>query len=63
MSFSEVGHTKGSVLLTLDRDGRARTEQVTAPVHRELAVLRGDLDDILDSREHDGAETSWVQSP
>lgn len=61
MSFSEVGHTKGSVLLTLDPDGKARTEQVAAPVHRELAVLRGDLDDILHGHEHDGAETSWVQ--
>jgi exonuclease SbcD len=61
MSFSETAHTKGSLLLTLEPDGSVHTEQVAAPVHRELAVLRGDLDDILGGREHAGAESSWVQ--
>lgn len=61
MSFSEVGHTKSSVLLTLGPDGSLHTEQVVAPVHRELAVLRGDLEEILGSREHDLVETHWVQ--
>lgn len=61
MSFSEAGYTKGSLLLTLDADGSVRTEQVASPVHRELAVLSGDLEDILVDREHGPAETSWVQ--
>lgn len=61
MSFSEAGHRKGSILLTLGTDGDARTEQIAAPVHRELGVLRGDLDEIMTSRRHDDAETAWVQ--
>lgn len=62
MSFSEAGQTKGSLLLTLGADGSVTTEQVDAPVHRELADLRGDLDDLLTSRAHDGAESAWVQA-
>ena len=62
MSFGEVGQAKGSLLLTLDGDGSVAVETVAAPVHRELAVLRGDLEDLLSGREHDAAEACWVMA-
>lgn len=62
MSFSEAGHRKGSLLVDLAEDGSVHVEQVMAPVHRELAVLRGDLADLLGSRAHEAAESAWVQA-
>ncbi|KAB7743010.1 exonuclease subunit SbcD [Nostocoides sp. F2B08] len=60
MSFSEVGHTKGSLLVDLDPSG-ARVQTVEAPVHRRIATLRGELDELLTSRAHAHAETAWCQ--
>lgn len=60
MSFSEHRHTKGSWLVELDGSG-VRTEQVEAPVARPLAVLRGELDDLLASPRHRAAESAWCQ--
>ncbi len=48
-SFSEASHRKGSWLVELDAAGNARVEQVPAPVHRRLSVLRGRLADLLGS--------------
>ncbi|MGO1167199.1 MAG: exonuclease SbcCD subunit D [Janibacter sp.] len=61
MSFSETGHTKGSLLLDLDAEGGVHTEVVEAPVHRPLARVRGTLDEVLASPEHVAAEAAWVQ--
>ncbi|MCE1177625.1 MAG: exonuclease SbcCD subunit D C-terminal domain-containing protein [Micrococcales bacterium] len=60
MSFGEAAHTKGSWLVTVG-EGPAQAEAVAAPVHRRLAVLRGELADLLGSREHDHAEDAWCQ--
>lgn len=59
-SFSEVGHRKSTVLVTLDAAG-ARTELVPAPVPRPLADLTGTLEELLSPRfdEHVG---SWVRA-
>ena len=46
-SFSEASHRKGSWLVELDAEGNAHVEQVPAPVHRRLSVLRGRLADLL----------------
>src|SRR5260370_14694707 len=46
-SFSEATHHKGSWLVELDGEGTARAEQVPAPAHRRLRVLRGPLADLL----------------
>jgi len=48
-SFSEASHRKGSWLVDLDAAGTAHVEQVPAPVHRRLSVLRGRLADLLAS--------------
>ena len=47
MSFSETSHTKGSWVVDLDSSG-VRCEQLEAQVLRPLAVLRGDLADLLE---------------
>lgn len=61
MSFGEAGHHKGSWLLELDGDGVRSVEAVPAPVPRPLAVLRGDLDDLLLDPAHVAAERAWCQ--
>jgi len=59
-SFSEAAHRKGSWLVELDDRGIARVEQVPAPVHRHLSVLRGQLADLLGSAAHTGYEDDFV---
>ena len=61
LSFSEARHTKGSWLVDLGSDGRFSTEPVDAPVPRPLAVLRGDLEDLLADPAHAYAAGSWCQ--
>ena len=60
MSFSEVHHTKGSLLVDLTTKGAA-VECIDAPVARPLARLRGRLEDLLSSGEHRHAESAWCQ--
>ena len=60
MSFSETSHTKGSWLVDIDEHG-VRTEQVEAPVLRPLAILRGELADLLEHPDHRYAEGAWCQ--
>jgi exonuclease SbcD len=60
MSFSEAGHTKGSWFVDVGATG-VRVEQVRAPVLRPLAVLRGELSDLLDRPDHAAAEGAWCQ--
>jgi exonuclease SbcD len=52
-SFSEKDHSKGTWLVEVGLDGKARAEWVKAPAHKRLTVMRGRLDDLLTSREHD----------
>ena len=60
-SFSEAGHIKGSWLVELGADGVSSVELVPAPVPRQLATLRGRLDELLaDPSIHD-AEARWLQ--
>jgi exonuclease SbcD len=61
-SFSEATHHKGSWLVDLDADGLARVEFVDAPVPRRLAVLTGELDQLLRDPAHASAEKAWVQA-
>jgi exonuclease SbcD len=60
LSFSEWRHTKGSWLVDLGESG-LRVEPVDAPVHRPLAVLRGDLESLLSDPAHASAERAWCQ--
>ena len=60
LSFSEADQHKGSVLVELSA-GALRAETIPAPVARSLAILRGELPDLLgDSRYHD-AESAYCQ--
>jgi exonuclease SbcD len=61
-SFSETGHTKGSWLVDLGRDGVSGTEFVEAPVPRRLSVLSGELDGLLTDPRLTPAEDHWVQA-
>jgi exonuclease SbcD len=60
LSFSEANHTKGSWLVDVGQRG-VRTTPVDAPVQRSLAVLRGELADLLADPAYAGAERSWCQ--
>lgn len=58
-SFSEARQRKGSWLVGLGAGGVQSVDAVDAPVPRPLAALRGDLADLLTSREHADAEAAW----
>ncbi len=59
-SFSEKDHRKGTWLVEVGLDGQASAAWVPAPVHRRLTVMRGRLDDLLTSREHDEHEGDFA---
>jgi exonuclease SbcD len=60
-SFSEHAHTKGSWLVELGPGGLERVDAVDAPVPRRLAVLRGELEELLTDPRHAHAESAWCQ--
>jgi DNA repair protein SbcD/Mre11 len=60
-SFSEAGHTKGSWLVELGRDGVEHTDFVPAPVPRRLGTLRGRIDDLLQDPRHADLQDAWLQ--
>ncbi|MEU6779961.1 exonuclease SbcCD subunit D [Nonomuraea angiospora] len=55
-SFSEVGHVKGSWLVTLG----SGVDFVPAPVPRPVGRLRGDLEELLTSARHTPYEDHWL---
>ena len=59
-SFSEASHRKGSWLVELDGAGAAHAEQVPAPAHRRLSVLRGRLADLLGSPAYAAHQDDFV---
>jgi exonuclease SbcD len=59
-SFSEASHRKGSWLVELDAEGNAHVEQVPAPVHKRLSVLRGRLADLLGEAAYAPCEDDFV---
>jgi DNA repair protein SbcD/Mre11 len=66
LSFSEADHHKGSVLVDVSAGaGQAlttlSTESIPVPVVRSLAILRGDLEDLLRDPRHRGAESAYCQ--
>jgi exonuclease SbcD len=60
LSFSEASHRKGSWLVEVDEAG-VQVTAVDAPVQRRLAVLRGDLEELLSDPAHAAAESAWCQ--
>ncbi|MEV7550176.1 exonuclease SbcCD subunit D [Amycolatopsis sp. NPDC089917] len=53
-SFSETRQRKSVWLVDLDADGLAEVRRHELPVPRHLAMLRGELDELLSDPEHDG---------
>ena len=60
LSFSEADHHKSSVLVDVSA-GALTTKLIPAPVTRSLAILRGDLDDLLRDPRHREAEAAYCQ--
>lgn len=59
-SFSEASHRKGSWLVDLDDNGTAHAEQVPAPTHKRLSVLRGRLGELLTTAAYTRYEDDFV---
>ncbi|TFD24148.1 exonuclease SbcCD subunit D [Cryobacterium sp. TMS1-13-1] len=60
-SFSEVGKPRGAWLVELDASGLGRVEWVDLPVPRRLAVLTGELADLLENSSYADNEGDWVK--
>ncbi|MET3141961.1 UNVERIFIED_ORG: exonuclease SbcD [Arthrobacter sp. UYEF10] len=60
-SFSEAKHTKGSWLIDVGPDGVAGVSELTWEAPRKLAVLRGEISELLESAEHSWAEGAYCQ--
>ena len=60
-SFSEAKHRKGSWLVEVDADGIGEVREVHWDAPRALAVLRGKLDELLESEDFAWAETAYCQ--
>jgi exonuclease SbcD len=60
LSFSEADHHKESILVDVSA-GQLKTRSIPAPVTKSLAILRGDLEDLLRDRRHNGAESAYCQ--
>lgn len=59
-SFSEVGQTKSVSLVDLDAAGVVSLEQIPCPVPRPLAVIRGELQALLNDPEWARYEDAWL---
>lgn len=61
-SFSEAAKPRGAWLVELDAAGLAEVEWVGLPVPRPLAVLTGELEELLADPRHAAAEQHWVSA-
>lgn len=60
-SFSEVSHTKHSLLVDIV-GGNAAVKEIPTPVWREMAEIEGTLDEMLTSTAHAGLENHWIKA-
>ena len=60
-SFSEAKHQKGGWLIDVDATGVTAVTEVLWEAPRQLAVLRGTLDQLLDAEEFGWAEGAYCQ--
>ena len=61
-SFSEADHCKSMWLVDLDADGTVTAERLDCPVPRELARIRGTLEDLLHDPDLARHEEAWVEA-
>ncbi|MBG0741490.1 exonuclease SbcCD subunit D [Paeniglutamicibacter antarcticus] len=60
-SFSEARHDKGGWLLEIGPDGLEIVKPVQWTAQKELAILRGTLEELLGAAEHAPAESAYCQ--
>ena len=60
-SFSEATHQKGGWIIDVDESGVTGVEPVQWDAPRKLAVLRGTIDELLESADHSWAEEAYCQ--
>ena len=60
-SFSEATHRKGGWIIDVDESGVTGVEPVQWEAPRKLAVLRGTMEDLLESADHSWAEEAYCQ--
>lgn len=60
-SFSEAKHTKGSWLIDVGPDGVTAVSELSWEAPRKLAVLRGEIRELLDSAQYAWAEEAYCQ--
>ncbi|MFE4542023.1 exonuclease SbcCD subunit D [Arthrobacter sp. NPDC056727] len=60
-SFSEAKHLKGGWLVDINESGVSGVDEVLWDAPRQLAILRGTLDALLESPEHAWAEEAYCQ--
>ncbi|WP_019481216.1 exonuclease SbcCD subunit D [Arthrobacter sp. TB 23] len=58
-SFSEANQAKGAWLVDISADGLGEVSAINWPGYRELAVLTGELEDLLADPRHDWAENAY----
>ena len=61
-SFSEAGHDKSVTIVDIDGDGVGGLKVVPIRQPREMAVLRGLMDELLDPALHTDAVDAWVSA-
>ncbi|MET7482851.1 exonuclease SbcCD subunit D [Streptomyces sp. NPDC005538] len=61
-SFSEADHRKSMWLVDLDAGGAVTAERVDCPMPRELARIRGTLEELLDDPDLARHEEAWVEA-
>ena len=60
-SFSEAAHTKGSWLIDVGPEGVTGISELDWKAPRQLAVLRGELSELLESPDHGWAAEAYCQ--
>ncbi len=60
-SFSEAKHTKGSWLIDVGTEGVTSISELSWDPPRKLAVLRGEISELLESGDHAWAEDAYCQ--
>lgn len=60
-SFSEAKHHKGGWIIDIDESGVTGVEPVQWDAPRKLAVLRGTMEELLESADHSWAEEAYCQ--
>ena len=59
-SFSEADHTKSVNVVEISKSGKAKVERVSLSVRRDVRVIEGDLESILQRHGDDGATDDFM---